>query len=773
MRRAALAVFLALAACRSGTTAAPPVPPPVEAKVAGAAASVAMGLAVVLDDPRLAEARALDRLKDFAGAFESIRAVRPEELPPDARCAWDYVEGRFALAAEMLPEAAAAFARADGAACPLSGYARLRGAQALARAGLTEQAIEKARAVPQDIASADEAKIVLAEALAARGDRAAALPLWRESLAASPRGPRWIDTSIKIANALLDGVAGAADEHAAEALDLATKVVVEAPKVAETSGATPTRTRAVAVLRRKNPALSEALSDSDRTRQAQAWLDGGEPLRAYETATSVVGSSKNGALTCKAAITRANASGKVKTAKGDAWADAVSACDNDEQLVTVLYSGAKARAGKDAKLAMSWYSRVEERFPGHRLADDARYKRALLVAQVGEEKAEERAEELLRSLPDAYPGGDMRADALFRVALGKMRRGEWSSAKEYLDRTLELAPDDRHWATAGRAEYFRARAAAALGAADEARTRYARVVEKYPLAFYMLLAYARIAAESPKVAADTLAEAARRDSGTTFPSREHAVLQSPGVVRAKRLLEVGDIDAARREVFASGALADDVDPEVVWSIGAMYNVAGSPDLGHTFSRTRLKDHLEHYPEGKWRVPWEVAYPRAFLPYVVKECAERSLPTPLAWAIMREESSFVPEAKSPANAYGLMQLIVPTAKWVASGTGLACDEAALKRPDVSIALGVKLLAKLRADHSHPALAIGAYNGGAGAVARWVAAKATHDFDLFVELIPYDETRNYVKRVLSSQAAYAYLYDRTSLSEPLGLPLGLSR
>jgi soluble lytic murein transglycosylase len=169
----------------------------------------------------------------------------------------------------------------------------------------------------------------------------------------------------------------------------------------------------------------------------------------------------------------------------------------------------------------------------------------------------------------------------------------------------------------------------------------------------------------------------------------------------------------------------------------------------------------------------VAFPRAFEPLVVRACSERSLPTTLAWAIMREESGFVPEAKSHANAYGLMQLIMPTAKWVATGTGFTIDEASLKTPEVSIGLGVKLLARLRADQPHPALAISAYNGGGGAVGRWLAAKQTEDFDLFVELMPYDETRNYTKRVLASQAAYAYLYDPTALAEPLQLPIRLRR
>jgi soluble lytic murein transglycosylase len=89
------------------------------------------------------------------------------------------------------------------------------------------------------------------------------------------------------------------------------------------------------------------------------------------------------------------------------------------------------------------------------------------------------------------------------------------------------------------------------------------------------------------------------------------------------------------------------------------------------------------------------------------------------------------------------------------------------------LGTRLLAKLRATHGHPALPIGAYNAGGGAVERWVSAKPHTDLDLFVEQVPYDETRNYIKRVLSSQAAYAYLYEPSALPESFSLALQLGR
>lgn len=779
MRRPLLALVLlaAAAGCRSGSNASPPLgtnTPNVEAKAAPVRPAMPLpALRVLFDEPHLARARDLERAKDYAGALRAVREVRPEDLSLAERCTWDHVEGRLALAANQTADALVAFEAAQNAACPLAGYAILRSAQALARSGRADDAIARAGLVPDDLAAKDEAKLVLAEALAAKNDRAGALPLWRAWLAANPHGNRWVDTTVRIANALLDGVDGPPEGRAREAYDLATKIVVEAPKLADAAGAVTARSRAVAALKPKDAFASEALSDLERAKQSQAWYDAGEPNKAFDLSSAVLTSSRTGPAACRAAVTRANAAVRAKGVTLNGWPEAVTACEKDEQLVNALYAGAKAQASKDPKLAIDWFGRVEQLFPAHRLADDARYRSALLVEQSIDEGHEARAEQMLRSLPDTYPAGDMRTEALFHVALGKMQRGEWEAAKPLLDRIVELSPDDRFWATAGRAEYFRARAAAAARDVEGAHTRYLRIVQRYPLSFYMLLAYDRLAAEDPAAAARVLKETSQRDADGAFPSQVHPLLQSLAVTRAARLLEVGDVEAAKREFSASGALADGVDSEVVWAIGALYNQAGLPELGHQFSRAKLTDHLAHYPEGKWRVPWEVAYPRAFEPVVVKACAQNTLPAPLAWGIMREESSFIADVRSHSNAIGLMQLIPPTAKWMATGTSTPFDDASLKRPEVSLELGTKLLSKLRGTHGHPALAIGAYNAGGGAVERWMAAKTSDELDLFVESVPYDETRNYIKRVLSSQAAYAYLYDPNALKEPLGLPLRFGR
>ena len=188
------------------------------------------------------------------------------------------------------------------------------------------------------------------------------------------------------------------------------------------------------VLRAKDPKVTDALSDVERARQAQGWLDANEPTRAFDSASAVL-KGASGHASCKAALTRANAAAK-KTPKVDAWPEAVAACEKEAELVTALYAGAKARTGKDPKLAIQWFGKVEALFPTHRLADDARFRAALLVAQGTDEGREDCSEQMLRTLPDTYPSGDMGTEALFRVALAKMQKGreDWEAAKLALDR---------------------------------------------------------------------------------------------------------------------------------------------------------------------------------------------------------------------------------------------------------------------------------------------------------------------------------------------------
>ncbi|MGD0677934.1 MAG: transglycosylase SLT domain-containing protein [Polyangiaceae bacterium] len=720
---------------------------------------------VVFADPRLAVVRALHEGRDDAQAARELDRLRSMLLlsPSQAR-SWSYVAGRLHLAAGESMAASAAFefaaeAGSDGGrADELAPYAALRRAEALVRAGRADEALGTLDGV-RDVAAVEEVQLARADALASKGDRAAAVDVWRLLLADNPHGVRWVDTSMQLARALLDGVGGAALGHAQEVLELATRVLVEAPAVADDVDAEAVRARAASLLHRGAP---RSLTLEERVWQAQALLDESQPKRARLASEAVLkavplGDREHAEVACKAAVVLAQAvpHGKADRAADD-WGLAISRCSQqDDALVNALYQGAKASASaKRTAEALSRFADVEKRFPAHRLADDARFRSAILVGDAGDTA---RSLSMFESIADAYPSGDMAADGLFRVALDKLARRDWAAARGILDRLLSLSPESLGWSSAGRAEYFRARVAELSGDEGDAKTRYAAIVGSRPLSYYMISAYSRLRAKDESLARAALDAGVGRESPGPFFTHAHPEIESPAFARFVRLLEVGETDAARSEAAAAGLSGEHTDPEVLWAVAWLFDQAGAPELGHSFARARLVDYRSHWPAGRWRVAWETAFPRPWDGIVLRESESSRIPAPLTWAIMREESAFKPEAKSPASALGLMQLMATTARLVAGGTSYATDGDALLRPEVSIALGTRLLSSLRTSFpARPALAIAAYNGGAVAVRRWIQEHAEDDFDVFVERIPFEETRNYVKRVLASEAAYAFLY-----------------
>ncbi len=129
----------------------------------------------------------------------------------------------------------------------------------------------------------------------------------------------------------------------------------------------------------------------------------------------------------------------------------------------------------------------------------------------------------------------------------------------------------------------------------------------------------------------------------------------------------------------------------------------------------------------------------------------------AWvaALIRAESAWQPEARSSADARGLMQLLPGTGAATAKKHGLPWNgERTLHEPRANIALGTAHLAGELARHGgQPYLATAAYNAGPAPVGRWLAQRAAHDVDLWIETIPYRETREYVARIM----AFAVIYD----------------
>jgi soluble lytic murein transglycosylase len=167
--------------------------------------------------------------------------------------------------------------------------------------------------------------------------------------------------------------------------------------------------------------------------------------------------------------------------------------------------------------------------------------------------------------------------------------------------------------------------------------------------------------------------------------------------------------------------------------------------------------LREKPEGSVLRIWKVAYPPAFRREVERHAPPAGVPSDLLLALMREESGLDPGAVSAAGAVGLTQLMLPTAQGVAKKLKMRpVTQGDLMKPEVSIRLGATYFGGLLKRYGSEALALAAYNAGDTPVRRWLQQRGTLSLDEFVEEIPIQETRGYVKRVLRSYGAYRYLY-----------------
>jgi soluble lytic murein transglycosylase len=128
----------------------------------------------------------------------------------------------------------------------------------------------------------------------------------------------------------------------------------------------------------------------------------------------------------------------------------------------------------------------------------------------------------------------------------------------------------------------------------------------------------------------------------------------------------------------------------------------------------------------------------------------------AWVlgITRQESRFIADAKSSAGARGLMQLMPATAKWVAGKIGMPYSPDRVSEVETNVTLGTRYLKYVLEDLGHPVLASAAYNAGPGRARRWRDIKPLEGA-IYAETIPFNETRDYVKKVMANTLYYSAL------------------
>lgn len=157
--------------------------------------------------------------------------------------------------------------------------------------------------------------------------------------------------------------------------------------------------------------------------------------------------------------------------------------------------------------------------------------------------------------------------------------------------------------------------------------------------------------------------------------------------------------------------------------------------------------------------WRLVYPLNYYKQVQRISSQYQNNDALMMALIREESFFNTEAQSGVGAIGLMQLMPSTAHDIGDKNGISFNTSYLFNPELNIKIGNMYYSTIRGMLGNKDIsAIAAYNGGIGSVTRWKSSLSYSDTDEFVEQIPYEETKTYVKKVFKSYWNYTRIYQK---------------
>jgi soluble lytic murein transglycosylase len=262
---------------------------------------------------------------------------------------------------------------------------------------------------------------------------------------------------------------------------------------------------------------------------------------------------------------------------------------------------------------------------------------------------------------------------------------------------------------------------------------------------------------------DTLGQRAQLDASFAMPTKIRALATGASVTPSAALDADPRVQLAR--AFVDGGYDDEAlvllsavqptadKPDDLVAVALLLNRAGAPGAGHALLRFRGRALMPGRPGEGTALAWSVNWPRAYEPAIVPAATSHAVPPALLFGIAREESAFDADVVSWAGAVGLCQLMPPTAKDEARDEGLPPpDVDSLREASLNARLGAAHIGRRLKGMRHPLLAIAAYNAGPGSVMQW---SPRGPLDAWVEQIPVDETRGYVKKVTGSWVTYSML------------------
>ncbi len=349
---------------------------------------------------------------------------------------------------------------------------------------------------------------------------------------------------------------------------------------------------------------------------------------------------------------------------------------------------------------------------------------------------------------------DLAAQGASLAALLRFVTGDLPGAAADMAAFAERFPED-DWADGAR--YWRGKTLSAMGKPEEAAKAYLDVLSRRPNSYYGGRAQAALAAMGRSVGPGVVASPVRE--GPRCPGRAEppSAAAADALAKARLLADSGLPALGEMELdFAAKAMPDRADL-------AMAHIAMAEAMGRrgavlrtawrTFGGCLTRGTAEDLQPLR-----QALYPRAHAGLVTAALAGSGIDPDIVYSLIRQESFFDPDVVSGAGAVGLMQLMPDTARAMGAKLGLKVDRQALFDPAVNIKLGVAFFRERVASAGSLSAALAGYNAGQNRAAVWTRGFGGLGEELFTELIPYTETRDYVRRIDANAMMYARLYGR---------------
>jgi soluble lytic murein transglycosylase len=377
----------------------------------------------------------------------------------------------------------------------------------------------------------------------------------------------------------------------------------------------------------------------------------------------------------------------------------------------------------------------------------------------------------LRTAVSSAPGSAEVAQAQFDLAWLAHEAKNYQESSRLLTEHLAYYVDKNN-DNRGRAGYWAARDSERAGKLPEARALYEAMLGRYDANWYGYLAKQRLEAmtragnsQSKTFASDSVVARAVANLQTVTVAEETATpAEDSRITKADQLMNIGVDDWALEELARASDSAPN-SPKVNLAIAQVYRSQEENVRALNTLRKSFPDYSQMKPEEMTREEWDVFYPLAYWDIIVQESRAKNLNPYQVAGLIRQETVFITKARSPADAYGLMQLLVPTGRLTARKYGVdrSITVESLYEPRLNIQLGTAYLRDQIDRFGRIEYVAAAYNAGPMRAVQWRASLPA-DMDEWAEAVPFKETRGYIQGIVRNRLQYERLYDANGKFRP---------